>query len=63
MVNAAYQEVSCADCGKTYQCTPAQDYYHKPDQPRETRTLTNGYCETCLLMGANIHPDKIIEAQ
>ena len=66
-VDAAWQNVVCADCGKKYQCTPYQDYYHRPEDkggpPVEERSLTNGVCESCLLMnnpGNPIHPDRIL---
>ncbi len=53
MIDNAWQMVTCKDCGKHYRCTPAQDYYN-------ATTATDGVCETCLLMAANIHPDKVL---
>lgn len=53
-VSAAWQNVTCADCGKRYRCTPRQDYYN-------STTLADGVCETCLLTAAGIHPDKVYD--
>ncbi len=49
MVDAAWQIVTCADCGNNYTCTPADDYYHRPEISHEERTLENGVCESCLV--------------
>lgn len=53
MSDNAYQMVTCKDCGKHYRCTPAHDYYN-------ATTTEDGVCETCLLMAAGVHPDRII---
>jgi ribosomal protein S27AE len=55
MIDATYQMVTCKECSKHYQCTPANDYYNNT-------TLEDGICETCMLLAANIHPDKIVTA-
>lgn len=53
MTDAAWQMVTCKDCGKRYRCTPWEDYFNNT-------TLDDGVCETCLLLNAGIHPDKIV---
>ena len=45
-----YQDVTCADCGRTYQCTPFDDYYN-------STTATDGLCTKCLLT-----PERISQA-
>jgi hypothetical protein len=40
--NAAWQQVTCSSCGRTYRCTPADDYYGNT-------TATDGVCEKCLI--------------
>ena len=40
----AWKTVSCSKCGKTYQCTPEEDYYNSTN-------ATNGVCEKCLVEG------------
>lgn len=52
MIDAGWQMVVCKDCGKRYRCTPQNDYYNNT-------TLDDGVCETCLLLAAEIHPDKV----
>ena len=47
--SAAWQLVKCSDCGRSYQCRPEDDYYHRPDVSDEERTLLNGVCESCLI--------------
>ena len=44
-VDRKWKEVTCSDCGRTYQCTPFADYYN-------STTLTDGLCERCLLTQA-----------
>jgi len=41
-VDCGYQDVTCVECGRTYKCTPADDYY-------SSTTLTDGCCFGCLL--------------
>lgn len=38
---AAYQTVTCKDCGRRYRCTPTDDYYN-------ATTVTDGLCATCI---------------
>jgi len=35
-------DVTCAECGRTYKCTPLDDYYN-------STTMTDGCCFGCLL--------------
>ena len=37
-----YKRVTCRTCGRSYVCTPADDYYG-------ATTLTDGQCERCLI--------------
>lgn len=60
--SAAWREVTCAGCGKQYQCTPSQDYFHEPGVlAAGTQTLENGYCMTCLCLRSRIHPDRVVD--
>lgn len=47
-VDARWQQVKCADCGKEYQCTPQTDYYF-PSEFVGIRTLDNGFCWDCFM--------------
>lgn len=38
-----WQQVTCSDCGRTYQCVPLDDFY------AEQEDGTGGCCFTCLL--------------
>jgi hypothetical protein len=40
-----WQTVTCNPCGRTYQCTPWDDYYPNSN---------GGCCESCLLGGRKI---------
>jgi len=45
--SAAWQVVTCRDCGSTYQCTPGNDYHARPGE-----TITgpgDGLCLACLV--------------
>ena len=48
-VDARWQMVKCADCGKEYQCTPTEDYFNNT-------TLTDGLCWSCLLKFNDLNP-------
>lgn len=37
----AWEMVTCSKCGRTYQCTPHDDYYN-------ATTTTDGVCSECL---------------
>lgn len=42
MTDQAWQMVTCSQCGRTYRCTPQDDYYN-------ATTNTDGVCERCLV--------------
>lgn len=42
MAVQAWQQVTCSTCGRTYQCTPWDDFY-------ESDGHEGGRCESCLL--------------
>lgn len=43
-----WQQVTCARCKRSYQCTPEDDYYgYPPDAPMPGPE--DGYCFACLL--------------
>ncbi len=46
--STAWQQVTCKNCNKHYQCTPSSDYYN-------STCATDGLCETCLLYAHNLH--------
>jgi hypothetical protein len=53
-----YADVTCADCGKEYVCTPDEDYFHPGDFDPETITATNGYCWTCFMKIMGMNPEQ-----
>lgn len=48
--DVGYQKVTCKDCGRSYTCTPFDDYYG-------FTTTTDGVCERCLIWAAGLNPD------
>jgi uncharacterized protein CbrC (UPF0167 family) len=54
--SAAWQMVTCSNCGKHYQCTPSSDYYN-------ATTLEDGVCEFCLLDAAGLADKPVVEVQ
>lgn len=40
--DARWQQVTCVKCGRTYQCTPRDDYYN-------STTADDGVCTRCLI--------------
>ena len=48
-VDARWQQVKCAGCGKEYQCTPSQDYF-------ESTTLEDGFCWDCFMKNQDMPP-------
>jgi hypothetical protein len=44
------QEVACRACGRTYTCTPEDDYY-------DADTPVSGVCLSCLLTEGGLDPD------
>jgi hypothetical protein len=50
-----WQQVTCSHCGRTYQCTPQDDYYGwKTRNPGPSE----GVCLACLLILSGRDPDK-----
>jgi len=41
--DARWRQVTCSDCGRTYQCTPQDDYYN-------STTAGDGVCLSCLVL-------------
>lgn len=50
--DARWQEVTCRDCGTTYQCTPENDYYGN------TTTAGDGQCQACLMTSEGMDPER-----
>jgi hypothetical protein len=53
--DAARQQVTCRDCGRTYTCSPDDDYFGergRPDSP------TSGRCWDCMLTAGGLDPEK-----
>jgi hypothetical protein len=44
------QEVTCAECKRTYTCTPEDDYYNAD-------STTTGLCFSCLLASGGMNPE------
>jgi hypothetical protein len=42
--DARFQQVTCSGCGRSYVCSPVDDYYNSTN-------LEDGVCERCLLGG------------
>jgi hypothetical protein len=49
-VDARWQQVTCAGCGRQYQCTPEADYYG-------STTLSDGLCTRCFLAVNGMNPE------
>ena len=47
-MNVQWQQVTCMDCRRTYQCTPDDDYF-APGQATAPASTTSGVCFKCLL--------------
>lgn len=45
-----WQQVTCAGCKRSYECTPADDYYN-------ATTLDDGVCLSCLLAEKGMDPE------
>ena len=54
--SAAWQQVTCRDCKRTYTCTPEDDYYGPPGRPPES--AASGQCFGCHLKAAGMDPEK-----
>lgn len=48
--------VSCAKCGREYQCTPNDDYYN-------ATSAQDGLCEVCLLAGMKLTKNDLVVVQ
>jgi hypothetical protein len=47
--DARWQQVTCVQCGTTYQCTPQDDYYNATNDH-------DGLCLTCLVLPSTPTP-------
>jgi len=45
--DAAWQQVTCKDCGRHYECTPDDDYYARAGEV--VTGPTDGLCSACLM--------------
>jgi hypothetical protein len=45
-----WQQVTCCKCGRTYTCTPEDDYYN-------AESVTSGVCFRCLLSAGGMNPE------
>ena len=54
--SAAWQQVTCRDCKRTYTCTPEDDYYGLPGEglPRDA---SSGVCFACQLRAGGLDPE------
>lgn len=54
--DAAWQQVTCRDCGRTYICTPEDDYLGAPGEglPKDA---TSGRCFGCALRAGGLDPE------
>jgi hypothetical protein len=54
--DAAWQQVTCRTCKRTYTCTPEDDYYGEPGGGRPG-SATSGVCFGCMLKRGGMNPD------
>jgi hypothetical protein len=54
--NAAWQEVTCRECKRTYTCTPEDDYYGRAGEGRPD-SATSGTCFRCMLTAGGMNPE------
>ena len=54
--NAAWQQVTCRDCGRTYTCTPEEDYFGDPGGGLP-ESATSGRCFACMLRAGGLNPE------
>lgn len=54
--SAAWQEVTCRTCGRTYTCTPEDDYFGLPGEglPKDA---ASGVCFACMLKAGGMNPE------
>jgi len=55
--DAAGQQVTCRDCGRTYTCSPADDYFRPDGEPPLTGP-ESGVCFGCLLRMNGLDPQR-----
>lgn len=53
--SAAWQQVTCCDCKRTYTCTPEDDYWGPPGEPPQD--ATSGRCFACMLKAGGMNPE------
>jgi hypothetical protein len=53
--DACDQQVTCRDCGRSYVCTPADDYYARPGE--KVTGPGTGLCYECLIRPHGFGPD------
>ena len=53
--NAAWQQVTCRDCKRTYTCTPEDDYWGDPGVLPDS--ATSGRCFACMLKAGGLDPE------
>lgn len=51
-----WQEVTCRECGRTYTCTPEDDYYGEPGRGGP-ESATSGVCFSCSLRRGGMDPE------
>jgi hypothetical protein len=54
--SAAWQEVTCRTCQRTYTCTPEDDYYGPPGGGLP-ESATSGVCFGCSLARGGLNPE------
>ena len=54
--DAAGQQVTCRDCGRTYTCTPEEDYFGGPGGGRP-ENATSGRRFACMLKAGGMDPE------
>jgi hypothetical protein len=56
--NSAGQQVTCRDCGRTWMCTPEDDYLVAPGEGLPD-SVTSGRCFGCALRARGLDPETI----
>jgi hypothetical protein len=54
--DAAWQQVTCRDCKRTYTCTPESDYFGDAGGSRP-ESATSGRCFACMLTAGGMNPE------
>lgn len=55
--DACWQQVTCKQCGRRYQCIPSDDYWALGEG--HVIGPEDGYCFTCMLAVQGIDADKV----